>query len=179
MAEYKGNVERINSREVNTKNGPQTAWSMLVKGPDGSENWYGLGFSKPQFREGSSISFQASQNPRGYWDAENSSVKVLKESAPSGGGSSSGGVAALSNRDKSITLQTAFKVAPDIVNIMLAAEVLSFPKTKKEASQDAIIELTTKIAYDLQKMFLEPDKYSPDAGEEDVEDQEYGEFEDE
>lgn len=179
MAELKGIVERINSRQVRTKKGDQSAYSMLVKEPDGSENWYGLGFMRPTFREGSSITFTADKNARGYWDADPTSVQVSKEAATPSQGNSTGGVAALSNRDKSITLQTAFKVAPMIVDSMVKAEVLTFPKTKKEASQDLVLEMTTKIAYDLQKMFLEPDKYDPTVDEEDVEDQEYGEFDDE
>lgn len=179
MAELKGIVERINSRIAKTKNGEQNAYSMLIKEPDGSENWYGLGFMRPTFREGSSITFTADKNARGYWDADPTSVQVSKEAATSSTSGSTGGVAALSNRDKSITLQTAFKVAPMIIDSMVKAEVLSFPKTKKEASQDAIMEMTTKVAYDLQKMFLEPDKYDPTVDEEDVDDQEYGEFDDE
>lgn len=180
MAELKGTVERINSRQVNTKNGPQNAYSMLVKEPDGSENWYGLKFTRPSFREGSDITFTADKNARGYWDADPSSVQVTKEAAsePSTSGST-GGVAALSNRDKSITLQTAFKCAPMVVDTMVNAEVLSFPKTKKAASQDAVMEMVTKIAYDLQKMFLEPDKYDPTLEDGEVEDEEYGEFDDE
>lgn len=179
MAELTGIVERINSRVVNTKRGEQSAYSMLVKEPDGSENWYGLGFMRPAFREGSSITFTANKNARGYWDADLSSVQVSKEAPAPSSNSGSGGVAALSNRDKSITLQTAFKVAPMIVDIMVKSEVLSFPKTKKEASQSLIMEMTSKIAYDLQKMFLEPDKYDPSVDEEGVEDEEYGEFDDE
>ena len=171
--QVKGNLERINSIMRKTKFGEKPAYSVQVNG-----EWYGNGFQRPGAREGSVVQFTAAQNARGYWDIDGE-IEVLKAEQPASSGSSNtGGTAALSNRDKSITLQTAYKVAPMIVDTMVKAEVLSFPKTKKEASQDAIMELTQRIAYELQAQFLEPDKFNPIP--EGVEDErEYGEFEDE
>ena len=173
--QVKGTLDRINSIMRKTKFGDKPAYSVQVDG-----DWYGHGFQRPSAREGSVVQFTANQNSRGYWDIEGE-IEVLKAeqpAAPGGGGNTSGGTAALSNRDKSITLQTAYKVAPMIVDTMIKAEVLSFPKTKKEASQDAIMEVTQRIAYELQAQFLEPDKFNPlPDGVED--EQQYGEFEDE
>lgn len=173
MSQIKGTVERINSITRQTRFGDKPAYSVQVNG-----KWYGHGFQRPAAREGSVVQFTANQNERGYWDIEGE-IEVLKaeQPAPSGGGST-GGAAALSNRDKSITLQTAYKVAPMIVDTMIRAEVLTFPKTKKDASQEVIMDMTKRIAYELQAQFLEPDKHNP-LDEEQVEEQEYGEFDDE
>lgn len=179
--EVQGFVEQIGERRVTTKFGESTAYSIKIRSENGETEWYGLGFKKPPFREGSSIKFEAYKNKKGYLDADFDSFEVLKDvPASTASSGSNSGTKALNNRDNSITLQTAFKVAPEIVNGMIAAGILSLAsgtKASKENSQEAYLEYVNRVAYDLQAKFLDPDAHRPGVQELD-EDEEHGEFDD-
>lgn len=167
-----GVVSKIMERSITTKRGPSTVYSVCI-----DDEWYGAGFDRPDFREGTNVSFQSSQNNRGYWQIDGRvSVNKDEPTQPSG---SAAGAKAVGNRDKSITLQTAMKVAPGIVKDMFDLGILSFPKTKKDA-QEAYFELIEQYAYQLQARFLDPDTYNPlaDAEEESEDQANYGEFDD-
>lgn len=168
-----GFVERIAERPVRTKRGNAMAYSLCVREDGAAEDtWYGNGFTRPDFREGSRVSFTANQNARGYWDIDGP-VEVLKSEsqAASGGG---GAVSVVTDRNKSITMQTAFKVAEGLVGDMFTHGVLSFPKTKKDAFE-AYLEIVDEVAYRLQARFLDPDAFAPEGDAEGEE--EFGEFE--
>ena len=173
-----GIVERIVERPVKTKRGNGVAFSVCVREDGAAEDtWYGNGFNRPTFREGSRVTFQATQNAGGYWNIDGD-AEVLKDQSQAASGQGKAGTAVIGNRDKSITLQTAYKVASGMVSDMFTHGIISFPKTKKDA-QAAYESAVEDLAFGLQKKFLEPDKYDTFV-DQDVEDeeQEFGEFED-
>jgi len=175
MSQVTGVVERINSRMVSTRYGEKEAWSVNVNG-----EWYSAGFNRPPCREGSQVRFDVVQKGK-YFNVEGD-IEVVKEQSTTAPAASSGGGGApvsMDNRNKSITLQSAFKVAPEIVNGMIAADILTFAKNKKEASQDAYFEYVKMTAYQLQEMFLDPDTHNPLNGDKGSdEDASFEEFDD-
>lgn len=173
-----GIVERIVERNVRTKRGDSVAYSICVREQGAAEDaWYGNGFTRPSCREGSSVRFNAVQNSGGYWNIDGN-IEVLKDQAAPAAGQGRAGTVVLGNRDKSITLQTAYKVASGMVNDMFTHGIITFPKTKKDA-QAAYESAVEDLAFGLQKKFLEPDKYDTFVDQDvEEEEQEFGEFED-
>lgn len=72
-----GFVKRVNSKTGHGKRGPWTLWSLLVEHEDGTESgWISAGFDKPNFVEGSYISYDTQKTERGV-DLVKGSVKHL------------------------------------------------------------------------------------------------------
>lgn len=82
-------IERISSKEVNTKFGAKPAYSIKANG-----EWYQYGFKKPVFNEGDEIDFQYTESSYGK-QVDAKSVRTISKgsgsptaasTAPSGGG---------------------------------------------------------------------------------------------
>ena len=69
MSKVVGRLENVYERKVNTKKGPATSYSLIVDG-----NFYGVGFDKPPFKEGTVLEFETTSreyNGKTYYDAKN------------------------------------------------------------------------------------------------------------
>lgn len=79
-------IERITSKEVNTKFGAKPAYSIKANG-----EWFQYGFKKPAFNEGDEVDFQYTESSYGK-QVDAKSVRTLAKgtgsptAAPSGGG---------------------------------------------------------------------------------------------
>jgi hypothetical protein len=70
MSTIKGVVYKVFTRPA----GRGTAYSIKL---DGDAVYYGTGFKAPPVTAGQYISFEASKNARGHWDAEMDTIKIL------------------------------------------------------------------------------------------------------
>jgi len=156
----------VKSQKTKEWNG-KTMYNLAIDDGNGEWKWYGFGLKNPGVREETRVTFEASQNQKGYWVGDASTIEVQKTPDPApqaqGGGAapqkSSGGFV---DRQNSITLQTSFKVATDQVNGMLAAGLFkpaANSKAAKETAIEAYREFVKKVAAELHGYFMEPDKF--------------------
>lgn len=80
---FTGTIIKLNTRKVDGRNGPITAYSAKIAKPDGEEydEWVGFGFKRPECGEGDEVVITAKKEG-GFWKAVD--VEVTKE-APQGG----------------------------------------------------------------------------------------------
>lgn len=152
-----GFVVKINQRNVNTRRGPSTSYSLRLEDENGAEinKWFSAGFKKPPVSEGDFVKLSYSENDRGFLDI--SEIKPLKNGpARSGKSATSGTGAARDNsagRDERITYLACQKVAEERVRTLLDAGALpvSEAKTKAGTSKrfDEIAALVAKITVQL------------------------------
>ena len=146
---YKGTVSKILEKSGRSSKGPWTLYNVALDTTAG-EVIIGFGFDKPKIREGSVVSMEATENAKGYLDADKNSVQVLKEE---GGGASdtktvSNGVAAVDQRQRSIITQSSYGYAVSIVDTLLANDLIKLPaaKTKANDSYDLYMEVLDRVA---------------------------------
>lgn len=163
MSIGKGVVSKINARA--TANGG-TSYSFALKGQDG---WYGLGFTAPQFKEGSSVQFDIVQRGN-YFDAKNivpwdgsgdQPAPPVREvvakpgfsggKRPFGGGKSEEEKAYWGNRDakekdtqKRIEVQAARNAALEFLKLAVSAEAVKLP-AKQADKYDALAALLSEV----------------------------------
>lgn len=172
MALITGTVKKIQTREVNGKFGPATAFNLGVEQDGQSElTWIGAGFKNPGVREESRVTIMANQNAQGYWQCKPENIEVLgvaqpavENVAPQPAASPAPAPAsqAQPKRDvqSSITMQSAHKVAVDYVGMLLANGILKpalNSKAKQETAQDMILDYTEKMAVHFHKTFNDPE----------------------
>jgi 2C-methyl-D-erythritol 2,4-cyclodiphosphate synthase len=138
--------------------------------------YYGTGRNAPPVREGQQVQFNASQNERGYWDADVKSFKVVEASvsaAPSA--RSSIKVNAKDDywtrkeerdllNDKLRNIGAARNTAIEFVKFIVAQEAVTLP-TKKADKADALLALVEHYRAEFQKV---EETKAPDTGEEEV-----------
>lgn len=129
-----------------------TMYSIEVNGKQ-----YGFGKTSPNFGEGRYISFYASQNDKGYWQADarsvtfgeneagpsspRASVTVMSQPAPV-----SRGASVEEKRQASIIYQSSRKDAIEFLKLCKDADVLPIKKSAKSgADYDALVGVLNKI----------------------------------
>jgi hypothetical protein len=158
-------VAKINGRNVNTRKGPRTSYSMKLEREDGSEidGWISIGWDKPNFSEGDYVKVTYAKNERGYLDA--SEVKPLKNApakseataAPSGGGR--GGY---DPKGPTIHYQNSRTAAIELVGLMLAHDALPMSEAKTKAGtakrfaeiKALVDKLTVQFYFDVETLRL-------------------------
>lgn len=128
---YKGTVLRLTEKNIQTKRGPGTLYSLILNTPVG-EVMLGTGFDKPNAPVGAVVSIEAEENSKGYLDADVKTLQVLKEEsspAPQTGAVSQG-VSVVDQRQRSIVAQSSYKTAVEAMNTMITHGVLKIPTTK-------------------------------------------------
>lgn len=197
MALITGTVKKIQQREVNGKFGPATAYNLGVEQDGQSElTWIGAGFKSPGVREESRVTIMATQNNQGYWQCKPENIEVLgvaqvATQAPSAQETAQTQAPAPAprpannDRQSSITLQTAHKVAADVVGMMLANGILKptvNSKPKQETAQDMVVAYVERLAARFHKSFNNPDEFIEDilsdAGRDAVDESDSDMFED-
>ena len=64
MSTFQGSVEKIFEKSIKTRRGQMPVYSMKI---DGQDDWFDLGFDKPDVVEQDYVQFDADKNDRGYW----------------------------------------------------------------------------------------------------------------
>ena len=118
-------------------------YSAIVNGDS-----YGFKFEEPTFQEGAHIEFTASQNPKGYYDADLSTVKILAEQAPMPAASSGPTASPADTRQKSIVLQSSYERGILMVDSMIAREIVKLPaQAKRLEFYEQLLETTVRRLY--------------------------------
>ena len=142
-----GTVERMSSREVTTRNGPATSYSLMVAG-----EWYSAGFAEPKCNEGDNVEFGVTQNGQ-YKNINKNSIRVVGAGDSTVSVAISPSVPAPTSRDISIGYQSSRKDAIQIVSSLIAADAIALPAKKADkygAFLALIDEVTAKCFNDLQ-----------------------------
>lgn len=119
----KGTVERITSKQVNTKYGMKPAYKAKI-----GDTWVDVGFKKPVFNEGDEVEFEVV----GQYN-KLTTVTVLSSGGGGTGGSNAGGT----SRDRVIVRQNALSHATALVIAMLP---------EKKPSSDVVAERVMQLA---------------------------------
>jgi hypothetical protein len=154
---FEGFVKKITTR---TGHGPRgnawTAYSAKMEGEDGKEfdQWIGLGFEAPPFKEGDYVQLQTTTE-KGREQLVKGSIKVKKNAParasaaqPSKGPDQAPSASGPSNaeRQTSITYQSSRKDAIEIVKLLLANDALPMSTAKgKAATASRFDEITLAI----------------------------------
>jgi hypothetical protein len=154
----KGFIAKINARNVNTRRGPSTSYSLRLEREDGTEidKWFSFGFKKPPVNEGDFVKLTYTENDRGFLDVDelkplkNGPARSQKESparGASGGGAS--GARSADPKGPTIHYQNSRTAAIDVVALMLANDALPITEAKTKAGTakryEEILALINKI----------------------------------
>lgn len=167
MPQVRGVVKQTKVKEgVSKKTGkPYKVHSMAVDHGDGSLTWYGCGFDQPNVREESVITFEAGKNNAGYDTADVSTIQLDKQASGGQGQTQSNAAPANSqsfgaDRQRSITLQTATKIAAHVADSLVANKLMPLPpansRDKKETAMEAYISMVEQLAARFQGHFSDP-----------------------
>jgi len=176
--ELKGVVKSIKTKEWQGK----TMYNLGVATADSDRlTWVGFGLNNPGVREESVVSFDYKENDKGYFVGNAKSIKVHKDEAPPAPTprqAASGGGGGFQDRQASITLQTAFKVATEQANGLLASGLFkpaANSKAAKAAAIDAYFAFVDQIAARLHGNFMHPENFEvrvlEQSGDDDTEEQ--------
>lgn len=135
-----GVVERITDRKF----GNSTLYSVKVGG-----NFYGMGKTKPNFREGDSISFSSDLNARGYQEVKGE-IKLEQRTATTTTTTGTGARAGyLPDREKQavIARQAARNSAIALLQVGASFGILPLPKAEKDKF-DALLTLCDQLTDD-------------------------------
>lgn len=139
MAKVTGVVEKISQRG--------NAFNICVDG-----NWYGFGFTEPDFKEGVTVEFDVAMRGR-YANVDNDTFKVVKKASASKKGGTAGGYNSYDDRQRSINWQSARNAAIAIATTAVEAGVVALPAAKAK-KLDAVLalvdELTGRYYYDTE-----------------------------
>lgn len=110
-----------------------------------NEEWYSNGKNMPPVDKGDAVAFEFNTQQRGKYTNNNIVAGTLHKTAVQvGAATPSTGPAPSSNRDLSITYQSARKDALTLASTLLANGVLKLP-TKKEDQMDAVIQFVDSM----------------------------------
>lgn len=155
MASVTGVVAK--TRATMAKNNKGMVYQLCVRDGNGEENWYGFGFKDPGVTEGQGVTFEYEENGR-WLNGDAASIRVEKNVPTQEQSASrndiSNAVRSTNQKERSIMTQTAYKVAAEITNGMVAAGVMKFKATTTEAGRDSAVELYMGMVHDVaQQVF--------------------------
>lgn len=142
MALISGVVEKKGSRVAGDGN---TYWDLTVNGVR-----YGFGRNQPKCNEGDNVSFEASQNDKGFWNANvktlaRASAPVAAPTVPAAAGNTRAWFPD-DKRQDSITYQSARKDAIEVAKALLSAGLMEFgAKAKLGDKQEITLALIDKM----------------------------------
>lgn len=136
-------------------------WSIAV-----DNTYYGFKKVKPSCNVGDSVQFQATQNAKGFWDADPKSLAKAEAQQPKAASSPSGNVSTPStggtgynDRQDAISYQSARNAAQTQVDLYLNASAIPFPAKAKESDRKAIIDLY--VAKQTEEFFEDTKRLKP------------------
>lgn len=141
MQTIEGVVEQLGQREVNTKYGPKTSFSIKV----GNE-WLSAGFKAPQAQKGQTVRVVYTTNGN-YKNVD--TIEVI-DSTPKVAETPKSSGTDWDAKDKRIALMSCRNSALQLVEIAVAAGATPFLPTKKEDKFEA---LEAFVAMQTQKYF--------------------------
>lgn len=154
-----GVVDAITSRD--TQYG--TMFSVEIGGKQ-----YGFGKTNPSFGEGINVSFYASQNERGYWQADTRSVAIMggdspasparvSLNAPANGPARTSRESMDEKRQRSITYLASRKDAIEFLKLAKETDLLPLAKTAKAgAGFDALTAVLNKVTAEFYSAAVDP-----------------------
>ena len=149
-----GVAMRVHTKVFTKKDGSEgQAYSMLVN-TGSEEEWFNFGFSKPAVTSGTQVRFNLVQKGQ-YWNADSGSIEVVKTAEAAAPAVMKKAVANVDARQRSIVIQTAYKVAPEIILGALEHQLITLP-TKKADKFDAYLSLIEETALHLASVFIDP-----------------------
>lgn len=138
-----GNLSKINQKSGRSAKGPWTLYSIGVD-TDGTDNlkWYSYGFDAPKVSEGSFVSFEVEDN-NGREQVKKGSLTLEKKTAAVAQKFNS----AQDIKQDSIVRQNATSTAVNILNGMIAAEIVKVPAANKRYDWylEQLDELTNRL----------------------------------
>jgi hypothetical protein len=156
MTTMKGTVKAIKTKDWNGK----TMYNLGVNTGGEKLEWVGFGTNNPGVREESVVSFEYKQNDKGFLVGNAKTINVHKDEKPAVQAKATGG--GFQDRQSSITLQTAFKVATEQAGDLLSSGLFkpaTNTKAAKETAIDAYFALVDKIASRLHGNFMNPENF--------------------
>jgi hypothetical protein len=177
---FTGTVVFLNTKEVQGRNGPITAYSCKVAKANGEEykEWVSLGFKRPAFKQGDEVVI-ACKEENGFWRAVD--VEVTKEatadeagdqepaervsgaSGSKASGASSGRAASSSSskmtpadwdlKDRKIQYQSSRNAAIELVNLLLTHKAAPLTATAGKAGDAKRFEEVTALVDKLTVKF--------------------------
>lgn len=151
---FKGFVAKIGQKTGQGRKGPWTLYSCKIEKEDGTEypNWISLGFDAPKFKEGDYVAIYASENEKGYLNADevkrlkNAPERKKKQAAGGGqGGGRKGGYGGGGGGDfnrqtnpedaKRMSYANARTAAIELVNVLLTHGALPITAAKGKAAE--------------------------------------------
>lgn len=145
--ETQGIVEKIHAKSGQGKKGPWTRYSALING-----EWYVVGFNKPSFNEGDSVSVTYEETQYGK---EIKGGKILQKGTgtppAAAGAASSGSTYNPSDRDRGMQWGNASNVAATLLCKMVDADalVLSTAEKGQAKRQEQFMNAFNKIRVEL------------------------------
>jgi len=177
-----GVVVKDNTKTFTKKDGSTGQRFALLVNTGNGEEWFNFGFVKPTAPVGALVKFNMTQNGQ-YWNADSSSVEIVRANTqppPAVSQAMTKAVASVDNRQRSIVIQTAYKVAPEIILGALEHGLVTLP-AKKADKFDAYISMIDEVAFRLASTFIAPPEdfaapsvVAKDVTEPQVIDDEYG-----
>jgi hypothetical protein len=162
-------VKKINSREVSTRKGPSTSYSLKLETPEGKEidGWFSAGFKAPSVREGDFVKLEYETNARGYTDilriaAQKNGPSRASAPAQPAGRAASPSTAVGDVRQRHIHFQSSRKDAIELVSLMLENGALPITEAKTKAGtakrfeeiQALVDKLTVRLFNDCETLRL-------------------------
>jgi len=147
---FKGFIKKISVKEGRGKRGPWKLFSAKLELENGEEvkDWISFGFDEPACKEGDYVKITASENDRGYLQADE--VKRLKNApARSSAATSSGASSNVSSTQKSIHYQSSRKDAIEVLKLLTQQDALPLSSAKTKAGEakryEEIMALVDKL----------------------------------
>lgn len=146
----KGFVKKLSVKEGRGRRGPWKLYSARVELDSGEEfeHWISFGFDEPKVKEGDYVKITASENDRGYLQADE--VKALKNApARSGGSATAAPSGNVSTTQRSIHYQSSRKDAIEVLKLLTSQDALPLSSAKTKAGEakryDEIMALVDKL----------------------------------
>lgn len=145
----KGRLSEIAEKHGKSARGPWTLYSLVIETDEGVKR-LGAGFDKPKASVGTVVSVQASENDRGYLDADLSTLEVMKgeEAEQVSSRAVARGAKADDSRQRSIVTQTSYKVAADILPAMVESGAIKIPTKNGQEVWLRALEQTAQDIFD-------------------------------
>ena len=156
MKTVEGVVVRLIERNVNTRNGPATSYSVLVNVGD-SEEWFSFGFKNPKLQPDQAIKFVANES-NGFWNGDPSTIEILAATSKSVTSSTMAkAIVSADQRQRSIVWQASSRTAVMAVDSMLQNGYAGLPaNTKKAEKYDFYLSLLNEVTMNLYTSALTP-----------------------
>lgn len=142
---FEGRLSSIDEKSGTGARGPWTLYNLVLQTPQG-EKRLGAGFNKPSVNANAAIRVSASQNAKGYWEADMKSLEVLpEEQAATSVPTVNQAMNQEQEKQRSIVTQTAYKIAAQSMDTLLSQGILTIKGGTTAATQNKALEAYTAM----------------------------------